>query len=116
MAVSVYPLRLPLTNLLHIRSVAHPTVYQHHRSLTLTKAVTGKTIHFPLISNCFFQQIANKTGRKYTEQHEWIDVQGGIGLVRVTDHVMEDVAFAQLPGPDTELNQMGQPYVSCTVL
>ncbi|XP_046453507.1 glycine cleavage system H protein-like [Daphnia pulex] len=47
--------------------------------------------------------------RKYTEQHEWIDVQGKIGTVGVTDYAqgaLGDVVFAQLPEPDSELNQM----------
>ncbi|KZS08876.1 glycine cleavage system H protein [Daphnia magna] len=47
--------------------------------------------------------------RKYTEQHEWVDVQGTIGTVGVTDYAqgaLGDVVFAQLPEPDSELNQM----------
>jgi hypothetical protein len=50
------------------------------------------------------------SARKYTEQHEWIDVQGKIGTVGVTDYAqgaLGDVVFAQLPEPDSELNQMG---------
>lgn len=55
--------------------------------------------------------------RKFTEQHEWIDVQGKIGVVGVTDYAQSalgDVVFAQLPEPDSELNQMGG--YSCWVL
>lgn len=49
--------------------------------------------------------------RKYTEQHEWIDLQGKIGTVGVTDYAQSalgDVVFAQLPEPGAELNQMGK--------
>lgn len=52
--------------------------------------------------------------RKYTEQHEWVDVQGTIGTVGVTDYAqgaLGDVVFAQLPEPDSELNQMGMLIV-----
>lgn len=55
------------------------------------------------------------SARKYTEQHEWIEVQGKIGTVGVTDYAqgaLGDVVFAQLPEPDTELNQMGRFIVS----
>jgi len=37
---------------------------------------------------------------KYTEDHEWIRVQDGIGTVGITDHAQEqlgDVVFVELP-------------------
>ena len=44
---------------------------------------------------------------KYTEDHEWIRVEGGIGTVGITDHAQEqlgDVVFVELPtvGADVE--------------
>jgi hypothetical protein len=66
--------------------------------------ITGSKICF----NTFYDSAIS--ARKYTEQHEWIDVQGKIGTVGVTDYAqgaLGDVVFAQLPEPDSELNQMG---------
>ncbi len=37
---------------------------------------------------------------KYTEDHEWIRVEGGIGTVGITDHAQEqlgDIVFVELP-------------------
>jgi len=48
-------------------------------------------------------------GRRYTEQHEWIQVQGDVGTVGVTDYAQSalgDVVYAQLPEPDSQLEQM----------
>jgi len=47
--------------------------------------------------------------RRYTEQHEWIEVQGKVGTVGITDYAQSalgDVVFAQLPDPGAELSQM----------
>ena len=49
-------------------------------------------------------------GRRFTEQHEWVQVHNGVGTVGVTDYAQKalgDVVFAQLPEPGTELKQMG---------
>ena len=54
------------------------------------------------------------TGRRYTEQHEWIQVQGDVGTVGVTDYAQSalgDVVYAQLPEPDSQLEQMGIYFV-----
>ncbi|HXB22641.1 MAG TPA: glycine cleavage system protein GcvH [Candidatus Solibacter sp.] len=37
---------------------------------------------------------------KYTKEHEWIQVQGNIGTVGITDHAQEslgDIVFVELP-------------------
>ena len=37
---------------------------------------------------------------KYTEDHEWIRVEGGVGTVGITDHAQEqlgDIVFVELP-------------------
>jgi len=47
--------------------------------------------------------------RFFTEQHEWIDVNGEIGTVGVTDYAQSalgDVVYAQLPSPDQAFEQM----------
>merc|ERR1712071_175690 len=75
------------TNLLKLRSTI-PAGYQLHRTIYLSKQLQD---------------------RFFTEQHEWIDVEGGIGTVGVTDYAQSalgDVVYAQLPDPDTELEQM----------
>ncbi len=47
---------------------------------------------------------------RYTKEHEWIKVQGGIGTVGITDyaqHELGDVVFVELPKPGArfEVNQ-----------
>lgn len=45
---------------------------------------------------------------RYTEDHEWIAVEGEIGTVGITDHAQEqlgDVVFVELPDVGTELSQ-----------
>merc|ERR1712071_549267 len=47
--------------------------------------------------------------RFFTKQHEWIDVNGEIGTVGVTDYAQSalgDVVYAQLPSPDQAFEQM----------
>jgi len=46
--------------------------------------------------------------RRYTEKHEWVRVDGDIGIVGISDYAQEalgDVVFAQLPEPGTKLTQ-----------
>ena len=41
---------------------------------------------------------------KYTEEHEWLDVQGDLVVVGITEHASEqlgDVVFVELPEPGT---------------
>ncbi|XP_031631207.1 glycine cleavage system H protein, mitochondrial [Contarinia nasturtii] len=48
------------------------------------------------------------TGRKYTEKHEWVQVNGDIGIVGISNYAQEalgDVVFAQLPDVGTVLTQ-----------
>jgi len=49
--------------------------------------------------------------RFFTEQHEWIDVNGETGTVGVTDYAQSalgDVVYAQLPLPDQAFEQMDE--------
>jgi len=60
------------------------------------------------------------SGRRYTEQHEWIQVQGDVGTVGVTDYAQSALGggvYAQLPEPDSQLEQMGicVPFISFSV-
>jgi glycine cleavage system H protein len=44
--------------------------------------------------------------RRYTKEHEWIRVEGGMGTVGITDyaqHELGDVVFVEMPKPGTKL-------------
>jgi len=48
------------------------------------------------------------TGRKYTEKHEWVRVEGDVGVVGISNYAQEalgDVVFAQLPDVGATLSQ-----------
>ena len=43
---------------------------------------------------------------KYTEEHEWLRVEGDLVVVGITDHAAEqlgDVVFVELPEPETQV-------------
>lgn len=49
--------------------------------------------------------------RKYTEDHEWIDVAGGIATVGISNYAQEqlgDVVFVELPKVGTKVERKGQ--------
>jgi glycine cleavage system H protein len=46
------------------------------------------------------------TDRKYTKQHEWIQVNGSVGTVGITDYAQQslgDIVFVELPKVGAEL-------------
>jgi glycine cleavage system H protein len=46
--------------------------------------------------------------RKYSQEHEWVMVDGEIGTVGITDHAaneLGDVVFVELPETGSEFNQ-----------
>ncbi len=46
--------------------------------------------------------------RKYTQEHEWVQVDGDIGTFGVTDHAageLGDIVFVELPGVGDEFSQ-----------
>jgi len=46
--------------------------------------------------------------RKYTQEHEWVQVEDGIGTIGVTDFAaneLGDVVFVELPEPGSEFSQ-----------
>ena len=48
---------------------------------------------------------------KYTKEHEWVRVDGDVGVVGVTQHAQEalgDVVFVELPEPGTRVGQNEQ--------
>ena len=45
---------------------------------------------------------------KYTEDHEWLRVEGDVVVVGITEHASEqlgDVVFVELPDPETEVSK-----------
>lgn len=52
--------------------------------------------------------------RYFTKDHEWLDVQGDIATVGITDHAQEalgDVVFVELPEPGREVTKGGDAAV-----
>ena len=46
--------------------------------------------------------------RKYTQEHEWVLIEGDTGTIGVTDYAageMGDVVFVELPEPGSEFSQ-----------
>jgi glycine cleavage system H protein len=46
------------------------------------------------------------TDYRYTKEHEWVRVQGGVGTIGITDyaqHELGDVVYVELPKPGTKL-------------
>ena len=52
--------------------------------------------------------------KKYTKDHEWIAVEGGVGTVGITEHAQEqlgDIVFVELPKVGATVAQNGQAAV-----
>lgn len=50
--------------------------------------------------------MAYPSDRKYTKQHEWIQLNGSAGAVGITDHAQEelgDIVFVELPKVGAEV-------------
>lgn len=58
---------------------------------------------------CFSKTgILDAAARRYTDKHEWIAVDGAVGIVGISKYAQEalgDIVFAQLPDPGTKLKQ-----------
>lgn len=51
--------------------------------------------------------------KKYTKEHEWVDLDGGVATVGITDHAQDelgDIVFVELPGEGDEVNE-GEDFV-----
>jgi glycine cleavage system H protein len=49
---------------------------------------------------------------RYTKEHEWVDVQGSIATIGITDFAQNelgDVVFVELPKPGTRIEK-GKPF------
>jgi glycine cleavage system H protein len=58
--------------------------------------------------------MAYPSDRKYTKQHEWIQVSGTTGAIGITDHAQEelgDIVFVELPKVGAEVTA-GKPFGS----
>jgi glycine cleavage system H protein len=56
--------------------------------------------------------MAYPTDRKYTKQHEWIQVNGTAGTIGITDYAQQslgDIVFVELPKLGVELTA-GKPF------
>jgi len=45
---------------------------------------------------------------RYTKEHEWVRLEGGIAVIGITDHAQEalgDVVFVELPEPGREVEE-----------
>lgn len=54
------------------------------------------------------------SGYRFTEEHEWIDVDGDVGTVGITDHAQSelgDVVYIELPSVGDRLGK-GEPFGS----
>jgi glycine cleavage system H protein len=52
--------------------------------------------------------LPSPTDRRYTEEHEWVRVEDGVGTVGVTDYAQDqlgDVVYVELPAPGTTVKQ-----------
>jgi len=50
----------------------------------------------------------------YTEEHEWLTVDGDVAIVGITNHAQEqlgDIVFVELPEVDAEVEQGGDTVV-----
>ncbi len=46
---------------------------------------------------------------RYTNEHEWVRVENGVGTVGITDYAQDqlgDVVYVDLPSPGTQLSQL----------
>ncbi|KAB0795460.1 hypothetical protein PPYR_10747 [Photinus pyralis] len=75
-----------------------------NHSTTLNKAYNSRNVVLRLISTsqCNFAE------RYFTKKHEWVEVEGKIGIVGISDYAQSalgDVVYAQLPDVDSVLSQ-----------
>lgn len=55
----------------------------------------------------------NDSERWFTEKHEWVEVNGKIGTVGISDYAQDalgDVVYAQLPDVGAEIEQDGKKF------
>ncbi len=48
---------------------------------------------------------------KYTEEHEWVKIEGGLAVIGLTDYAQSqlgDITYVELPEVGAELEQMGE--------
>ena len=51
------------------------------------------------------------SNRKYSKDHEWVTVEGGVGTVGISDHAQEqlgDVVFVEVPEAGAAIEKGGQ--------
>ena len=54
------------------------------------------------------------TDRKYTREHDWVKIEGGVATLGITDHAQEalgDIVYVELPEIDAEI-AIGDDYTT----
>jgi len=60
----------------------------------------------PALRRCFVTSSTSWAQRFYSEKHEWVVIEGGVGVIGVSNYAQEalgDIVYAQLPEIDAEL-------------
>uniref|UniRef100_A0A2A4K1Z9 Glycine cleavage system H protein n=1 Tax=Heliothis virescens TaxID=7102 RepID=A0A2A4K1Z9_HELVI len=79
--------------------------------LQLSKQYVSKSLYQPAIRQTCCQMYHNystENPRKFSDRHEWVLVDNDIGTVGISKYAQEslgDVVFAQLPEPDTAVQE-----------
>lgn len=74
------------------------TLVSHGKNDLFDSAVQSKT--FLIATRSITTTRCLRTGRWYTDKHEWVTVDGKVGIVGISDYAQEalgDVVYAQLP-------------------
>jgi len=71
--------------------------------------------HFNLVSSSVqklkFSTTSALGARKFTEKHEWVELNGKIGTIGISQYAQDslgDIVYAQLPDPGTEFGIMDE--------
>jgi len=67
--------------------------------------------YISLSYRCLSTKSALFSGRKYSEKHEWVELNGKVGTVGITHYAQDalgDIVYAQLPDIGTELQSMDE--------
>jgi len=69
-------------------------------------AAAAFPISSPALQRCFATSSSAWAKRLYSEKHEWVVIEDGVGVVGVSNYAQEalgDIVYAQLPEVDAEL-------------
>jgi hypothetical protein len=83
---------------------------------TMLKTLSKTANILPRISRAIpaSRSLSQSTGflsRKYSKEHEWITVEGGIGTIGISDYAQDtlgDIVYVELPEVDLEFEIEGE--------